>query len=92
MRDVRSPEAMFEADLLWREIQLGDLLVLESDLEQDGQPVLKAGQRYEVLAKLSGASGQQQFVVQSDLTNQTVSVYPAQICSYESAEQPVHHA
>lgn len=92
MRDTRSPEAMLEADLLWREIGQGDFLILESDLEQDGRQVLKAGQRYEVLAKLGGASGQQQFVVQSDLTGQTVTVYPAQICSYESADQPVHHA
>jgi len=85
-------DALVAADMLWREIDIGDLIMLEGDLHRDDQLQLLAKHPYQVLAKMNGVSGAQHFIVQSDKTDQVVQVYPAQLCSYQEAQGPVFHA
>lgn len=90
MQNTEHVDLLIEADLLWREISIGDLIMLEDDLQSGEQLLLHAHQPYQVLAKLDGVSGQQRFAVESDQTHQVVEVYPVQLCSYKEAEQPIY--
>lgn len=85
-------DALVAADMLWREIAIGDLIMLEGDLHCDNRLQLTAKQPYQVLAKMNGVSGAQSFIVQSDKTSRVIAVYPAQLCSYQEAQSPVFHA
>lgn len=85
-------DALVAADMLWREIEIGDLIMLESDLHSGKRLQLQAKQPYQVLAKVQGVSGAQRFCVQSDNTCELVEVYPAQLCSYQEATSPIFHA
>jgi len=95
MRDDPGKEAidaLIAADILWREIDIGDLIMLEGDLHLRNRLQLQARHPYQVLCKMRGASGAQRFVVQSDQTQEVIEVYPAQLCSYQEAQGPVFHA
>lgn len=85
-------DALVAADMLWREIDIGDLIMLEGDLHRNDRLQLLAKHPYQVLAKMNGASGSQRFIVQSDKTDEVIEVYPAQLCSYQEAQVPVFHA
>jgi len=85
-------DALVAADMLWNEIDIGDLIMLEGDFHRDNRLQLVARHPYQVLAKMSGVSGSQHFIVQSDFTDEVVAVYPAQLCSYQEAVSPIFHA
>ena len=85
-------DALVAADMLWHEIDIGDLIMLEGDLHRDDRLQLVARHPYQVLAKMHGVSGAQRFIVQSDFTDEVIEVYPAQLCSYQEAVSPVFHA
>lgn len=90
MQNSEHVDLLLEADLLWREISIGDLIMLEDNFQLDEQLLLQAHKPYQVLAKLHGVSGKQRFAVESDQTHQVVEVYPVQLCSYKEAEYPIY--
>ena len=83
-----SSELLLETSFIWHEINVGDLIRLEADLEVDGVLQLRSDSQYEVLAKLSPAPSHQVFVVQSDITAELVQVYPFLISSYDNRTSP----
>ncbi len=83
-----SSELLLETSFIWHEINVGDLIRLEADLEDCGVPQLKSASQYEVLAKLDLAPGHQVFVVQSDISGELVQVHPFLISSYDNRPSP----
>ncbi len=82
MNNRQLSEMMIEADFLWREIAIGDQVVLECDLEEEGRRLITSGKQYLVLAKAESASGRQMLEVETDLPGRTLLVLPALICNY----------
>ncbi len=75
-------ELMVEADFLWREISVGDLIQIEESIWEGSFEVLTPGREYMVLAKMQSATGLCSFVTESNLQDQTAVVYPYSICNY----------
>lgn len=87
------PDLLVESDFIWREIAVGDRVMVEADLfDSNDDLMLKYGHPYQVLAKTQTSPGSSTLVVQSDVTGELVDVHPALICSYENAVKPVRYS
>lgn len=75
-------ELIVEADFLWREISVGDLIQIEESIWEGSFEVLTPGREYMVLAKMQSDTGLRSFVTESNLQDQTAVVYPYSICNY----------
>lgn len=86
-------DLLVESDFIWREIAVGDRVMVEADLyDADDALALKYGTSYLVLAKLQKEPGSSTLVVESDVTGELVNVHPALICSYENAKAPISYS
>ena len=68
-------ELMIEADFLWREVSIGDLVQVEDAVCEQGVELLSPGMEYMVLMKQQSASGLQSLVVDSNVEDRTVDVH-----------------
>mgnify|MGYP000542204392 CR=1 FL=1 len=84
-----STEILFEASYIWHEISVGDGIMLEADLEEDGDIKLFANKEYQVLAKCDFGSGAQVFAVNGEEGEEIIYLHPFLICSYTNGAGPV---
>lgn len=89
MRNQDQSELILEADFLWREVNVGDDIILDADFYDEQRRVLCQGVPYQVLAKIDKVCGAQTLIVQSQETEELIAVSPYFVCSYESATQRV---
>ncbi|WP_156948184.1 hypothetical protein [Marinobacterium jannaschii] len=92
MAEYSTPELMMESDFIWREIAVGDHVMVEADIYDSTGLQLKKDRLYQVLAKMQEAPGNSKLIVESDVTGALIDVHPALLCSYESATMPVQHS
>ncbi len=85
-------DLLLESDFIWREIAVGDHVMIEADIYDGTGLQLKSDSSYLVLAKLQKAPGSSSLVVESDVTGDLVNVHPALICSYENAQIPISYS
>ncbi|MCO4759389.1 hypothetical protein [Pontibacterium sp.] len=85
-------DLLVESDFIWREIAVGDHVMVEADLYDSAGLMLKYGTSYLVLAKLRKEPGSSTLIVESDVTGELVNVHPALICSYENAHAPISYS
>jgi len=78
-------EAMVEADFLWREIGIGDRVMVEHAHTDEGFELLTPGRSYQVVAKPVSASGTQSLLVESNIAELLVTLYPHHISSYDAS-------
>lgn len=81
-------ERLVEADFLWQAINVGDCVVVECDLEEEGVRLITQGEPYRVVAKERSARGRQMLEVETDLPGRTLSIFPALICNYICQPDP----
>ncbi len=91
-RSDYSSDTLLEARHLWASIPVGSLVQLEANLYEGDHQLLTRGRLYEVLAKTETLTGQQMFVVESELTCGLVELHPGLICNYLDNQEPVHFA
>ncbi|HEY5718031.1 MAG TPA: hypothetical protein VIS52_06005 [Motiliproteus sp.] len=78
-------DAMVEADFLWREIGIGDRVMVEHAYVEEGRELLTPGRAYLVVAKPVSDSGTQSLLVESNLAEHLVTLYPHHISSYDAS-------
>jgi hypothetical protein len=76
---------MVEADFLWREIGVGDRVMVEHAYTEAGLELLSPGRGYQVVAKPVSGSGTQSLLVESNLAGHLVTLYPHHISSYDAS-------
>ncbi|WP_210395885.1 hypothetical protein [Motiliproteus sediminis] len=78
-------ESMVEADFLWREIGVGDRVMVEHAYDEAGVELLTPGRAYQVIAKPVSESGVLTLLVESNLPEHLVTLYPQHVASYDAS-------
>lgn len=92
MTGYSTHELLVESDFIWREIAVGDSVMLEADVYDAEGLQLKKNHMYQVLAKLKQAPGNSRLIVESDVTGELIQVHPALLCSYETTSIPISYS
>lgn len=82
MIDKEEINTLVDAEFFWYSLSEGDQILLDADYFEDGVLVLKKNKAYEVLAKTERSVTNIAFIVQSDTTEQLVSVHPFLVENY----------
>ncbi|WP_207062279.1 hypothetical protein [Motiliproteus sp. SC1-56] len=77
-------DVMIEADFLWREIAVGDQILVEDAIIEAGVELLSPGREYVVVEKQCSDTGVQSFLVESNIPRHSARLYPHWICSYSA--------
>lgn len=82
MREQDFSDVMIEAEFLWREIAIGEQILVEDAIVEAGIELLSPGREYVVIDKQCSATGVQSFLVESNIPRIAARLYPHWICSY----------
>lgn len=83
-------ELHLETEFLWREISVGDSVMLDADLYESNIFKLHKYRTYEVVAKVHSLPPEASLlVVESDITGELINLHPALICSYQESPRPI---
>ena len=74
--------SLVDAEFFWYSLIEGDQIVLDADYFEEGIKVLHKNKAYEVLAKTEQGISHIAFIVQSDITDQLISVHPFLVENY----------
>ncbi|BBB29922.1 hypothetical protein [Neptunomonas japonica] len=73
---------LVDSEFFWYSLLEGDQIVLDADYYEEGKLILRKGLAYEVLAKTERDISDIAFIVQSDVTDQLISVHPFLVGNY----------
>ena len=82
MNNRTESNPLVDAEFFWYSLIEGDQIVLDADYFEEGIKVLHKNKAYEVLAKTEQSISNIAFIVQSDITDQLISVHPFLVENY----------
>lgn len=82
MNNTEENNPLVDAEFFWYSLYEGDRIVLDADYYEDGVLLLRKSKAYEVLAKTEKSVSNIAFIVQSDTTDQLISVHPFLVGNY----------